>query len=263
MAAFGELRYERLVEDWRRVSLSVTLRSRFYDWQQREPVLARYADPLTLVRYMHSPGARAEKDAVLLALLRWAAEDPLGGRVVLEVLRPGLLALTARLSRGAREQQELRAILLASIWDGIREYPLSRRPRRVAANLLLDALHATLLAVGKESSSRAVEATSLTDVATPPVRVDADVDALLARAFAAGALSEEEAELVLCTRIDGVQLAEVATRLGVSYNTLKVRRQRAERRLLMFMGIRPVPRGQQKRPSSFARVAGAGSDPVG
>jgi DNA-directed RNA polymerase specialized sigma24 family protein len=222
-------------------------------------VLGRFADAGALIRFMRRPGAPIEKDAALRALLVWAREDPVGGRLVLEAVRPGFLHLLGRLSRGTRDREELRATLTAALWEGIRRYPVERRPRRVAANLLLDTLHRTVTALGRESEWRAVRS-----LAPPPGSgsldsVDGDVDGLMERAVVAGALSAEEAELVLLTRVDGERLLELARRSGVAYNTLKVRRQRAERRLLVFLGFRPVPRGQQKRPSSFARVAGAGS----
>jgi DNA-directed RNA polymerase specialized sigma24 family protein len=215
---------------------------------------------------MRGPAALAEKDAVLRALLRCAKEEPSAGRVVLEAIRPGLLNLTARITRNARNREELRATLLLAIWDGIRHYPLERRPRRVAANLLLDALHRTLAEVSHESVWRSLW--SFTPVESheyeAPEEVDRDIDGMLDRAVRAGALNAGEAEMILASRIDGVMLAELASAAGVSYNTMKVRRQRAERRLLLFLGFHPVPRGQQKRPSSFARVAGAGSqDSVG
>lgn len=215
---------------------------------------------------MRGPAAPVEKDAVLCALLGCAKEDSGAGQIVLEAIRPGLLNLTARITRNARNGEELRATLLLAIWEGIRHYPLERRPLRVAANLLLDALHRTLVEVGRESAWRSLW--SFTPVEPhereAPEEVDRDVDGLLDRAVRAGALSSVEAETILASRIDGVQLTELARAAGVSYNTMKLRRQRAERRLLLFLGFHPVPRGQQKRPSSFARVAGAGSpDSVG
>ena len=56
------------------------------------------------------------------------------------------------------------------------------------------------------------------------------------RAVAAAAISEEEAELILRTRIDGADLRALADEAGLAYNTLVVRRLRAERRLLLFLG---------------------------
>ncbi len=232
--------------------------ARFRDWRTREPSLARFKDTSALVRFMRGPAPAAVKNEVLHALLVWAREDPLGARLALEVMRPGVLNLTARLSRTARDPEERRAAVLAAVWEGIRRYPLEQRPRRIAANLLLDALHRTLVEAGTETAWQAVRSHAAPEPRCAAGEIDTDVDALLERAVRASALTVEEAELVLRSRIDDAQLVDLADELGVSYNTLKLRRQRAERRLLMFLGFRPVPRGRQKRPSSVARVAGAG-----
>jgi DNA-directed RNA polymerase specialized sigma24 family protein len=257
---------DALAREWPHLARSRYLRAHFCSWQRSDPVLVRLASPLAAIEFMRGPAALAEKDAVLCALLRCAKEEPSAGQIVLEAIRPGLLNLTARITRNARNREELRATLLLAIWDGIRRYPLERRPRRVAANLLLDALHRTLVEADRESTSRSLW--SFTPLEScerlAPEQIDSDVDGMLDRAVRAGALSPTEAEIILASRIDGVMLAELSSAAGVSYNTMKVRRQRAERRLLLFLGFRPVPRGQQKRPSSFARVAGAGSqDSVG
>lgn len=257
---------DALAHEWPRLARSRYLQTRFRSWQRSAPALVRFASPIAVIGFMRGPEALAEKDAVLCALLRFAKEDSGAGLIVLETIRPGLLNLTARITRNARNREELRATLLLAIWEGIRHYPLERRPQRAAANLLLDALHRTLVEVGRESAWRS--RWSFTPVEfherVAPQEIDRDVDGLLDRAVRAGALNSVEAEMILASRIDGVKLAELASAAGVSYNTMKLRRQRAERRLLLFLGFHPVPRGQQKRPSSFARVAGAGSqDSVG
>ncbi|MHB8242214.1 MAG: hypothetical protein ACYDHN_09500 [Solirubrobacteraceae bacterium] len=236
--------------------------ARFGVWREAEPALSRFADAAALVRFMHAPGARAEKDAVLCALLRWARQEPIGARVVLEAIRPGLLNLSARIMRDAREREELWSAMFAAVWEGIRGYPLERRPRRVAANLLLDTLHLTLDELGCESAWRAMWLGNFNSGGTAASEeVEGDVDELLGGAVRACAITPDEAEVILSSRIDGVELADLARSAGVSYNTMKLRRQRAERRLLLFLGYRPVPRGQQNRPSSLARVAGVGHSP--
>jgi DNA-directed RNA polymerase specialized sigma24 family protein len=255
-----------LQSDWQQARHSVTLGVSFRARQVREPALARFPDVGALVRFMREPGSRGGKDAVLRALLSWARDEPLGARVVLETIRPGLLNLSARLLRTAREKEELRAIVLLSAWEVIRRYPLERRPSRVAANLLLDTLKATLVELGRESEWSAIRsfATVEREASSASEEIDRDVDGLLDRAVTAGALSHEEAEVILSSRFDGIDLVELARAAGVSYNAMKMRRQRAERRLIVFLGYRPVPRGQQNRPSSLARVAGAGPlGPVG
>jgi DNA-directed RNA polymerase specialized sigma24 family protein len=254
---------DNLENDWSRELRSPAFRARFQAAKDAEPALSRFVDVAALVRFMRRPAERAEKDAVLCALLRWAKREPAGARVVLEAIRPGLLNMAGRLLSDARDAEELWATLLAAIWEGIRDYPLPRRTRRVAANLLLDTLHRALAVLGRESEWRSMWVGF--DHKTPaPEEVASDIEKLLDGAVRAGAISADEAEVICASRIDGVPLADLALAVGASYNTMKLRRQRAERRLLMFLGYRPVPRGQQNRPSSLARVTGAGSHgPVG
>lgn len=259
------LPFDALERDWQQVLRSSPLSARFRVWQVREPALARFADAAALIRFIRDRGSREEKDAVLCALLAWAKQEPIGASVVLEAIRPGLLNLSARITRNAREREEIWATMLLAIWEGIRCYPLARRPRRVAANLLLDTMHRTLVELGRESAWRAVWSfSSEEDQSEAPQEIDRDLDGLLDRAIRAGAVSADEAETILCSRIDGVELAELACAAGVSYGAMKMRRQRAERRLLLFLGRPRVPNGQRNRPSSLARVAGVGPQgPVG
>lgn len=257
---------DNLLSDWRQELTSPLLRARFVVWRDAEPALARFLDAAAVVRFLRGPGARAEKDAVLCALLAWARQEPIGARVVLEAIRPGLLNLAVRLTRDARDPEATATTIFAAVWEGIRRYPLERRPRRVAANLLLDTLKVTLRELGRESAWRAAWL-DFGEVAPAPELVaedvetlldSADVDALLDGAVRACAITREEAEVILLSRFDGVKLADLARSAGVSFNAMNVRRHRAERRLLLFLGHRPVTRGHQNRPSSFARVAGVG-----
>jgi len=85
-----------------------------------------------------------------------------------------------------------------------------------------------------------------------------EVEVVLARAVRAGALSREEAVLILETRIEGVSLASLAGDGQVAYEALRKRRRRAERRLLLHLGRPDVRFGGRDRPLSDARVAGDG-----
>ncbi len=252
--------------DWQQAVHSTLMTARFQAWRSKAPPLARFDDPAALLRFMRGAGPHVEKDSILCALLIWAKHESIGARVVLQAIWPGLLRLSARIMPDGRGREELRSIMYLAAWEGIRDYPVARRPRHVAANLLLDTMHRTLLELGRESAWLA--ARSSTGIERHrrerSDELASDVDGLLDQAIRAGAVSAAEAETILASRIDGVELAELARSAGVSYNTMKLRRQRAERRLLLLLGYRPVPRRQQNRPFSFARVAGAGpSGPAG
>lgn len=250
-----------LEREWRRQLAGPRLAARMGEWRRHAPALASFDHPASLMRLFRSEAQPATKDRALFALVELARHDRLAAMVVLEAIMPGLKRLSQRIVHDAGERDELWSALLATAWERVRRYPLHRR-ERVAANLLLDTLRGTLaeLAYGRRAR---VQLTDDIAALVAPDPVDGDVDGLLEHAVEAGALSAEEAELILASRIDGFRLADLAAELGVAYNTLKVRRQRAERRLLVHLGYRPVPRGQQNRPSFLARVAGAELAPAG
>jgi DNA-directed RNA polymerase specialized sigma24 family protein len=247
---------DRLDREWQALA-GGALAARVRVWALEEPVLAAFASPAALIRFLHSRERGTDKDAVLRALLARARTDPLAARVVLQALRPGLKGLAKRIFLDADDVEALWQLLLASAWERIRTYPLERRPHRIAANLLLDTMRATLTELARERSRRgeipAGPVVPHAAAATPAP----DVETLLERAVAAGAISADEAELILRTRIDEKPLASVAREFGVSYNVLRVRLQRAERRLLLHLGVSPVPRRRRKRPSLGARAVGA------
>jgi DNA-directed RNA polymerase specialized sigma24 family protein len=250
-----------LRREWRRQLAGPHLVERLRTWQQHAPALAPFDHPTALMRLLESGAPPAAKDRVLHALLELAHDDPLAATVVLEAITPGLKQLSRRVLHAPEERDEVWSTLLATAWERIRRYPLHRH-ERVAANLLLDTMRGTLAQVteGRRARMHLVDEMPLL-VASEPV--DGDVDGLLSLAVEAGAVSAEEAELILATRVDGFALRELAGAADLFYNTIKVRRQRAERRLLVFLGHRPVPRGAQNRRSFPARVAGAGLAPAG
>jgi DNA-directed RNA polymerase specialized sigma24 family protein len=248
-----------LERDWQRELHRPLLLGEFSAWREAEPVLARFEEPGALLRFLRRPGSTAEKDAVLAALLARARTEPLAGRVVLEAMMPGLKGLARRLLVDARDREELWSALLACAWQRIRTYPVERRPRKVAANLVMDCLRGTLAALSgwRHDPSASLIPLSPRLEATPTCD-GGDVDALLAQAVDARALTEDEADLILTTRIDGASMRELAAERGVRFDTLKHRRHRAERRLFVFLGRRPVPQTALERPFSSARVAGVG-----
>lgn len=78
---------------------------------------------------------RSRDDAVLGALLaECRSGDDLAGRVVLQALLPGMVAMAAR------DRTAELCDYVGQLWCRIRTYPLERRPRRIANNLELDTL---------------------------------------------------------------------------------------------------------------------------
>lgn len=249
----------RLERDWQRELAGPVLADHLQKWRACEPALRPFPSPVALLGYLRrsTPGER--EDAVLLALMRSARHDQLAARFVLQAMMPALKRLSARILVDAETQAEMWSTLLFCVWERIRRYPVERRPRRVAANLRLDALHDVVLAHHTAVAERKIHKPYPPMLLPSPRRETGDVDGLLARAVRAGALCESEAELIAATRIDGESLVSLAARTGVPYDALRMRRARAERRLLVHLGVRDVRFDRSKRLLDGARVAGAGS----
>lgn len=233
-----------------------SLPARLRAWALHEPALAPFTDPHCLIRFLRGPAPAEAKDELLRPLLRIARDEPLAARVVLQALMPGLKRLSARALLDVSEWEELWELLLAHAWERIRRYPLARRPRQIAANVLLDTLHRTLRELERERRRRRrgdIDA----DAVAPLADQRAEVARLLLDAVSAGAISQAEARLIFGVRVERCSLAEIAADERLPYNVLRVRLQRAERRLLLHLGYPAVPKRRAKAPLSSARVIGA------
>jgi hypothetical protein len=245
----------RLEREWK--SLAARLQAdRWSAWIAAEPCLRRFAGATHLMAFFRSP--LGGKDQVLAALLRLARSDALAARLVLQALLPGLKQIAGRAVFEAAEREEFWELLLDHVWERIRLYPLERRPQRIAANLVLDSLRRTLRELKRERRRRApLTATPIAELPAAAV-VATDPELVLAAAVRAGAISKVEARLIFFTRLEGRSLAEAAAEESLPYNVARVRLQRAERRLLLHLGYRDVPKRRSKGPFSSARATGAG-----
>ena len=92
---------------------------------------------------------------------------------------------------------------------------------------------------------------------------DGHPDDVLARAVAAGAISPTDADLISATRIGGSDMAEYAAELGLSYNAVKIRRQRAEARLVAFLTDGPRPTADETRTGGVRAGLAAAAKRIG
>src|SRR5262249_40931971 len=120
----------------------------------------------------------------------------------------------------------------------------------------LDTLNRSLRELKRERR-RHRGADSERDVGTSIRDRRADELRVLAAAVKTGALSQQDARVIFAVRIEHCSLAEVAADEDVAYNVLRVRLQRAERRLLLHLGHAAVPKRRANRPLSSARAIGA------
>jgi hypothetical protein len=184
----------------------------------------------------------AAADAVLVALAARAVEgDGLAARVLLQLLMPGVRRL-ARTWWALGDADERAAAAVAAVYDRIRRYPLARRPRRIAANVLMDAGSDLRRAAAQHSRPRSwCQDTNFggendgwavaEPIAVESVHPAVELAEVLAEAVRGGLVSAADAELIAASRIAGVPLADIAERRGAKLRTLQWRRRRAEETL--------------------------------
>jgi hypothetical protein len=109
------------------------------DWEQ-----FCSAQPATIAAELESllaatQGNDDEADQNLAALVERAATDPTAARLVLQRVMPGLLSVAKRRANLAPGTvTEILHDLVANAWIAVCTYPLDRRPRKIAANLVRD-----------------------------------------------------------------------------------------------------------------------------
>jgi len=209
-------------------------------WRGQESSLRRFASPPQLLGFLKL-ATDLESDAPLLALLSLAPSEPLAGRLLLQAILPALKAQSARISHPRVTLEELWELLLFHAWQAICCYPVAKRRRRVAANLVLQVLHDTTRELCRDDPPPAGGA-SLGEGRSPRPAAGAgaplgagEAELLVLAAAAAGAIAARDAELILRSRLEGIPIGSLAEGLGVKGGALYKRRQRAERRLAQLL----------------------------
>ena len=107
------------------------------DWSLRAE--APLAAPLLMTAQEALQRARTDGDAWLGQLIAATQKgDELAGRCVVQAVLGRLSSIAARDSRLSLDE------LVGALWLRVRSYPLDRRPRAIASNLVLDARKDTL-----------------------------------------------------------------------------------------------------------------------
>ncbi len=211
-----------LNDEWRRLCADADANVDAAAWGLRDGgrrMLGSLAEVLAATR---DRAALDAADVVLLGLVQRARQgDRLAARVVLQRVLPPLLSQALKRTRlQPREADPLLAEYLGAAWWLICEYPVERRPRSVAANVVLDAIAAV-------SGYRASRAYRYEVAVVPETLRGSGAEGLTARADGRPSGYEPSAE-VLAERV-----LESARRAGVSEQTLE---------LLVELHVRGRPR---------------------
>ena len=220
--------FDLLERDWARLATSRPAARRL----DRACRLAGGARTLAELETYVRRATPEDADRVLVALVTEAVEGhEVAARVLLQMLLPGTRNL-ARRWWALGDDDERAAAAVAAVYRRIRNYPLARRPGRIAANVLMDAAHELRAAVPSANVELWADPTI-----HQPVHVEAAPDAaaeladVLTDAVRACVITADDARLIAQTRIAGRRVQDLAGGSTARPRTLWDRRQRAEHAL--------------------------------
>lgn len=231
--------FSRLQGEWERLSLSSTAIDTARSW-----ALGITIDTLDDVLGASGYGAvgrdAADDDPMLARLVTLARHDTLAARILLQRMMPGLAVIARRRSRDGGDEYQAGDDVLAAAWTVIRTYPVERRPRFIAVNLLRDAdyyaFRRGFRRVDRDipTASESFERTADDTVEAETMCSIADIVHLAVRA----GVSDDDLNLVRRLAA-GVRPEQIAAEMGVTDRTIRnYRRAMIERlRAVVAAGI--------------------------
>lgn len=235
MLIHEETVFAHLDREWDHLIRGHRLRDVVARWREVETGLATFDDVHDLLTFLADrkadPGHQSE---VLLALLRLAPKDDVAARLVLQRFLPSFKTVAGW--EQPWPQVDWAAMVVSTAHEVIVTYPIERRPRRVAANIVWD-VRKRMYAVLTDHRHRMIEL----PLSDPRPREDARPDTDVAERFENADLlrwaaqecdlPRDVARLMVLTRVGGYEVKEIAERCDVPSARLRQRRWRCERRM--------------------------------
>jgi hypothetical protein len=226
----------RLDAEWSRVATSPVAATTLAAWHRVEPVLVGYHDFEALREVVHDRADLERSDHVLAALVRLAAvtchDDPDAAWLVVQLLKPGAIHLAGRLAQLVGGHAASEQLVFAELTIRVREYPWQRRPRRIAANLLLDCRQRIVRDHRRRRPELPVDQFIDSEGAVPdPLDEPMAARHLLWLAQRRGILTRLEVALLTAFYLDDTPIDQLTDVFGWSRTTLFALRATAERRL--------------------------------
>ncbi len=224
-----------LDNEWQVLAQDLAANQRFRLWKEQDRAFTSIADLSGLMAVANDRSDLAAGDAVLAALARRAPTDPLAARVLLQALLPGLKSII-RSWRRCRGADDLTSEVMTVAFERIRCYPFDRRPRRIAANVLLDVRQVLWRRLERQRrlDDRLGRAVSLDDegIGTgDQSSASEELIDLVSEAVRTGRIPKRDGRLILLYRVLGVPTPEVAAAEGRRPAAIERSRQRAEANL--------------------------------
>lgn len=224
----------QLNAEWTRLCADPAAPAAVAGWASRDRSLAGCASLAEV-----EAATRREADAVLLGLLRLGqAGDALALRTVFQLML-GKAVRIAATHAGRDSRANLEHAAVTALWTVVAGYPVGRRPAKVAANIAMDTLHATVRELAHQrhevpaSPDQLHPAEPSSDDSRDGPR-DLELIELLAWAVGNGTVSADDATLVvdIYAPAPGCPGGKAAAhRHGISWAAARQRASRATRRI--------------------------------
>jgi len=183
-------------------------------------------------RLLHPSTPHDARDRALAVVARRAKAHGGSWTVALAgLLLPALRAIVGPVTRAwPSEAAEVEGEVLAGLLTALADFD---GEERFAARLAWRAAGPVRRRASRELAEMARR--PAVPVAVAPRRPWGHPDFVLARAVEDEAISRDDADLIAATRLEGVTLRAWAASVGVPYGTVRMRRSRAERRLVEWI----------------------------
>ncbi len=222
--------FRSLDHDWCHRASGSRSRRALRRWAEDQSVFGLFTDLDQMLVHVHRRGHPAMSDRVLAALAKLAPNDDLAARALLQAMLPGLKAL-ARSFGWRNDPEETAAVVVAASWERIRTYPIERRPRRIAANILFDTRQRVIRQHNRAISD--IDQVGFEEPTSDQAGVHPAVELLghVGEALRRGRLLPDDARLIVLTRLADVPVSELASAGGLGSETIRRRRRAAEAQL--------------------------------
>jgi DNA-directed RNA polymerase specialized sigma24 family protein len=211
-------------------------------WGAEDPRLA-FEDGHQLVKAAQRREASswAERDQVLCALLDRFEDDPVARRIALQIVLPQVKSLIRGLRGWDTEERAARVVATAvDVLAYCATQPAGTPPSfRIFSNTRRRVLRAAIRD-RSEPLVHTADLSHLEDPASPDtIRSDEQerLNELVEWVRERGRLGEDAARLVVLTRVGGASVSELASATGVSAQTMRRQRLRAEQRLRHSLAV--------------------------
>lgn len=239
--------FDDVVHSWDTWAASLRGARTLRRWAQLTPALETWTMP-----ELRGPQASARTDAMQAALVSLAQQgDSAAVTTLLVQFRPGLGSLAAWLSRTDPRHPPFEAAqrdVRSTFCEVIVGHDLHRRPRKIAANLILDTRQGLWRALRRESIGADLDAgtgrprysaDSRTDDAAAELDLVASVADALERLSGSDASRRLTAELAFRTWFLEEASADVAMELGLARNAARTRLCRLRQQMQLHLLERP------------------------